>query len=172
VRGEWPASGNSGPEQVQVDILQPALPTRQGQTLLTNSLGQQTLYTHRIIGGQHRLVQAVGAGCASCGPVNRRWGYDSVGRLTEQTALSPVAVINGQPQGTPQPLATVRHTLDAQGRTVRIERIEYRNGQPHPITYQAPSLGAPSWATTPCPSRPASPTTCWKPSGATAAAFA
>jgi RHS repeat-associated protein len=135
VRGEWPASGNSGPEQVQVDILQPALPTRQGQALLTNSLGQQTLYTHRIIGGQYRLVQAVGAGCASCGPVNRRWGYDSVGRLIEQTALSPVAVINGQPQGNPQALLTLRHTLDAHGRSLRIERIGYRNGQA-----QAPEL--------------------------------
>ena len=129
VRGELPQPGHIGPEQVQVDIVQPALPNRSGQTLLTNSLGQQTLYTHRIIGGQYRLLQAVGAGCTRCGPVNLRWGYDALGRLIEQTTLSPVAVKDGQPQGSPQPLATVRHTLDAQGRTQRIERILYRNGQ-------------------------------------------
>ncbi|MGQ2924029.1 MAG: DUF6531 domain-containing protein, partial [Hydrogenophaga sp.] len=136
VRGE--AEGTT--ERVQVQILKPSLqgvrpdnPT--GQTLLTNSLGQQTLYTHQIIDGQYRLLQAVGAGCSQCGPVNLRWGYDARGRLIEQTALSPVAVVNGQPQGTPQPLLTTRHTLDSQGRTERIEQIAWVNGKA-----QAPRL--------------------------------
>ncbi|MCU0955877.1 MAG: hypothetical protein MUF55_00730 [Hydrogenophaga sp.] len=132
VRGELPQPGHSGPEQVQVQILQPALPHKAGQTLLTNSLGQQTLYTHRIIGGQYRLMQAVGAGCARCGPVNLRWDYDALGRLIEQTTLSPVVVKDGQPQGSPQALATVRHRLDAQGRTQRIEHIRYIDGQAQP----------------------------------------
>jgi RHS repeat-associated protein len=132
VRGELPQPGHSGPEQVQVQILQPALPHKAGQTLLTNSLGQQTLYMHRIIGGQYRLMQAVGAGCARCGPVNLRWDYDALGRLIEQTTLSPVVVKDGQPQGSPQALATVRHRLDAQGRTQRIEHIRYIDGQAQP----------------------------------------
>lgn len=130
---------DSATERVQVQILQPSLQSHRpgsgkagnptGQTLLTNSLGQQTLYTHQIIGGQYRLLQAVGAGCAQCGPVNLRWGHDALGRLIEQTELSPVAVLNGQPQGTPQPLRSTRHTLDAQGRTERIERTIWGNGQ-------------------------------------------
>jgi RHS repeat-associated protein len=145
VRGE----ADSATERVQVQILKPSLQSHRtgngnegahsgnpiGQTLLTNSLGQQTLYTHQIIDGQYRLLQAVGAGCSQCGPVNLRWGYDARGRLIEQTALSPVAVINGQPQGTPQPLLTTRHTLDAQGRTERIEQIAHVNGKA-----QAPRL--------------------------------
>lgn len=130
VRGE-PASGV---EKVQVQILQPARQSTQssnppGQTLLTNSLGQQTLYTHQIVGGQYRLLQAVGAGCAQCGPVNLRWGYDALGRMIEQTELSPGAVVDGQPQGNPQPLLSTRHTLDAQGRTQRIEQTAFVNGK-------------------------------------------
>jgi RHS repeat-associated protein len=116
-------------EQVQLQFLQPALPTREGQTLLTNSLGEQTLYQHRIVGGEYRLTQAVGAGCAACGPVNLRWSYDSLGRLVEITQLTQRVVKDGQVQGTPQRLRSVRHTLDAQGRTQRIEHIAYVDGQ-------------------------------------------
>jgi len=121
----------TGVQQVHVQILQSALPGSRtpGQTLLTNSLGQQTLYTHQIIGGEHRLVQALGAGCAQCGPVNQRWSYDSLGRLIEQTSLSPVTIQDGQPQGNPQPLLTTRHTLDAQGRTQRIEQVVFAGGK-------------------------------------------
>ena len=75
------------------------------------------------------MLQAGGAGCTQRGPVNLRWGYDARGRLIELTHLSPVAVVGGQPQGTPQPLLTTRHTLDAQGRTERIEQIAFVNGQ-------------------------------------------
>jgi hypothetical protein len=46
-----------------------------------------------------------------------------------------VAVVNGQPQGTPQPLLSTRHTLDAQGRTQRIEQVAHVNGKA-----QAPQL--------------------------------
>jgi RHS repeat-associated protein len=90
------------------------------QTIITNSLGQTTTYRHADIAGQWRLLESRGSGCAQCGPANMRYGYDKLGRLTEQTTLSP--------QG--QVLYTLRTTLDAQGRAQKKERIVYKGGKP------------------------------------------
>ena len=103
------------------------------RTILTNSMGQQTTYLHSQIAGQWRLFESRGAGCASCGPANVRYGYDSEGRLTEQTTLDA--------QG--KPLHGVRTTLDAQSRTRKVERIAYARGKPGApqplVRYEYPS---------------------------------
>jgi RHS repeat-associated protein len=142
----------TGIEQVYVQILRPALPgaSTPGLSLLANSLGQRTVYRHQIVGGEYRLVEARGAGCAQCGPVNQRWGYDSLGRLVEQTVLAPTVIpesitaerLSSDPTAISTaisaalppavPLLTTRHILDAQGRTQRIEQVTYAKGKPGP----------------------------------------
>lgn len=121
VKGESRQSGKgvkdsafAGIEQITLDRSEP------GKTVLTNSLGQTTIYRHAIIGGEYRLLEVRGPGCASCGETNVRYGYDRLGRLTETTQLNE--------QG--QPLQTVKTELDGYGRTVRISRVTHRNGKP------------------------------------------
>jgi uncharacterized protein RhaS with RHS repeats len=60
-----------------------------GQTVVTNSLGQQTVYRYAMIGGENRVVEARGPGCALCSPANVRYAYDKLGRQTERTQLAP-----------------------------------------------------------------------------------
>ena len=104
-----------------------------GQTILTNALGQKTVYKHAQIAGQWRLLESRGAGCAQCGPANMRYNYDQLARLTQQTRLD----LNGQP------LSATRTTRDAQSRTLRIETISYHAGKPGApqlqVRYEYPS---------------------------------
>lgn len=137
VRGEQPAQGSEAKpgargesarrgasERLTLQRLPPK--QGQGQILLTNSLGQQTTYTHTLIAGQPRLLEARGPGCASCSPGNVRYGYDQLGRLTEQTTLDD----HGRPQ------LTRRSELDRWGRPVRISTFKWRDGRPQPSQWQ------------------------------------
>lgn len=113
------AAPGTGIEQVDLHYDQPALPQGQpGKTMLTNSLGQTTTYTHVLINEQARLLEVRGPGCASCGESNVRYAYDKLGRQTDKTQLTP--------QG--QPIHTTRTERDAQGRPTRISSISYVNG--------------------------------------------
>jgi RHS repeat-associated protein len=97
-----------------------------GVTILRNSLAQATAYRHAIVGGQYRLLEVTGPGCASCGETNVRYGYDRLGRLTDTTRLDA----NGQP------IAAVSNELDDYGRPVKVSRIVYRNGKPQAAQWQ------------------------------------
>ena len=116
-----------GVEKVMLDFSTPR------QTILTNALGQTTTYRHADIAGHWRLLESRGVGCAQCGPANMRYGYDKLGRLTEQTTLNA--------QG--QAVVTLRTSLDAQGRPQKIERLVYNRAQPGPpqwlVRYAYPS---------------------------------
>ncbi len=102
------------------------LDTREaGKTVLTNSLGQRTVYRHAIVGDQHRLLEVRGAGCATCGESNVRYAYDRLGQLTETTRLAP----NGEP------VSTTKSELDALGRTVRVSKVDYQDGKPGPARW-------------------------------------
>ncbi len=117
VHGPSTRSGQAeGVEQVNLDFATP------GKTLLTNSLGQQTVYTHAIVGNEYRLLDVRGAGCASCGQANVKYGYDTLGRLTETTQLS----LDGKP------IATTKTERDGQGRVVRESVVAWVNGKPSP----------------------------------------
>ncbi len=90
-----------------------------GQTILTNSLGQQTVYRHAIIGGEHRLLEVRGAGCALCGPVNVRYQYDILGRLTDTIELNRDG----------QPMSKTHFALDRLGRTVEVSDLVWQGGK-------------------------------------------
>lgn len=119
-KGPAPKPGQPGIEQVRLEFAAP------GKTILTNSLGQKTTYTHAIIGGEYRLLEVRGAGCASCGDANVKYGYDKLGRLTEQTKLDDAG----------RPILTTRTERDGQGRVVRISSVTYRNGKAKPAQLQ------------------------------------
>jgi RHS repeat-associated protein len=86
-----------------------------GQTVLTNSLGQDTVYTHGIIANQWRLLEARGPGCASCGPTNVRYAYNAQGQMTAQTSLTA--------QG--QPIQATLTDYDQHGRVVSVWSQRY-----------------------------------------------
>ncbi|MYN08012.1 DUF6765 family protein [Pseudoduganella aquatica] len=90
-----------------------------GQTTVTNSLGQRTVYKHKIMGDAFRLLEVRGPGCALCGESNVRYGYDKLGRLTETTQLDA----GGAPQ------LTLRAELDHYGRPLTLSKVAYRDGK-------------------------------------------
>lgn len=98
-----------------------------GRTVLTNSLGQQTVYRHAFIGGERRLLEVRGAGCATCGETNVRYGYDQLGQLVETTRLTE----NGEP------FSATRRALDKLGRVVAVSKVDYQNGKPEPAQWRA-----------------------------------
>jgi YD repeat-containing protein len=81
-----------------------------------------------------------GPGCASCGPTNRRYGYDQRGRLVEQTTLDERG----------RPVRALLHQLDPLGRPVRESRVVYEGGKAGPpqwtvrYGYASPAHGQPS----------------------------
>lgn len=96
-----------------------------GQTVLTNSLGQKTVYRYGYVAGDLRLQEVRGAGCSLCAEPNVRYAYDRLGRLADVVRLD----------GRGEPLQAVHTDYDYYGRPHRIGRIAYRNGKP----------GAPQW---------------------------
>ncbi len=81
-------------------------------TILTNSLGQTTRYQWQLHGTDYRLLDVRGAGCASCGQVNRRYAYTPEGLIAEVSDLDR--------QG--EPLHRVQYDYTPEGQlSVRIE---------------------------------------------------
>jgi RHS repeat-associated protein len=104
----------SGIDQVTLDH------SRGGQTTVTNSRGQTTVYRYAISGAGYRLLEVRGAGCAACGETNVRYTYDQAGRMTGTTNLDAEG----------NPVASSEAVLDSLGRTVRVTRTIYQNGKP------------------------------------------
>ncbi|ANJ67019.1 hypothetical protein A9404_06165 [Halothiobacillus diazotrophicus] len=102
----------------QVDFAYPS----PSKTVLTNSLGQKTVFTHTVIGQENRLLEVRGAGCTGCGTPNRRYGYDKLGRMIDETRLAPEG----------RPLSSTQTRRDALGRPIEIRQIEYLHGKPQP----------------------------------------
>lgn len=104
-------AGNSG--RVRLDFSQA------GQTVLTNSIGQKTVYRYAVLAGEYRLLEVRGAGCAQCSEPNIRYGHDDGGRLVEATKLDDAG----------RPVQALRTELDSRGRPVAVRRIRYAGGK-------------------------------------------
>lgn len=96
-----------------------------GKTVVTNSLGQRTIYQHAVIGGNNRLLEVRGAGCALCGETNVRYRYNTAGQLTETIKLSDVG----------EPIVAQRTAFDKLGRITLISSITYVSGKPKPAQW-------------------------------------
>lgn len=101
-------------DRVSLDTSQP------GKTILTNSLGQKTVYQYGLVAGELRLVDIRGAGCSLCGDVNVRYGYDDFGRIKDVTRLSDSG----------QAVESTLRTFDYYGRPTSLRRVVYHNGRP------------------------------------------
>lgn len=125
----------------QVDVEYPAA----GVTVLTNSLGERTRYRHTVINAGFRLLEAIGPGCARCGPTNRRYSYDKRGRLVEALELDTAGT----------PIVATRFEHDHLGRIRQrsvhasrggelesrlIARYEYEGDDPRPVLIARPSV--------------------------------
>ncbi|MGV7207018.1 DUF6765 family protein [Oxalobacteraceae bacterium A2-2] len=98
-----------GADRVTLDFKSP------GITVLTNSLGQRTTYRHAIIGGEHRLQEVRGPGCATCGPGNIRYAYNDTAQLLESTELD----------ATGRPLSSLRYQRNALGHILQVDKITF-----------------------------------------------
>ena len=84
-------------------------------TSVTNSLGQSSLYAwEQPVGGAPRLLEATGAGCASCPPTGMRWSYDTDGRLSGATVTGT---------GTATGAGTTRYAYDDTDRLVAVQHV-------------------------------------------------
>jgi RHS repeat-associated protein len=102
----------------------PPRPNQPGRTVLEDSAGRKTTYTHTRIAGERRVLESRGAGCPSCAPANMRYRYNEQGQELEGTRLDKDG----------RPVSGVRRGYDTWGRMVRVERLSY------------PAKGAPSSA--------------------------
>jgi RHS repeat-associated protein len=142
-RGHAKEALSATPDQptLQVRIVRPALHTQDGLTWVrwqesgaATLAWQEALYRHRIVGGQYRLLEGLGAACATCSPTGVRYRYNEAGQLQEITRLSAVQVKDGRPLQIPRALEGVRHT-HAAGTTASpvptftIERVRYADGR-------------------------------------------
>lgn len=91
-----------------------------GKVELTNALGAKSQIISAVIGGQYRMLEFRGAGCAQCGPANRSYGYDRDGRLVRSTELDA--------QG--HALRSQLNRVDAQGRLIEVAEQTYAQGKP------------------------------------------
>lgn len=107
------ASAGAGADLIMLDRRTP------GRTMLTDGDGRVTLYRHAIVNSAFRLLEARGAGCDRCGPVNLRYGYDSLGRLQEVTRLDAQGV----------PVEGRREEHDAWGRVYASKMVQYIHGR-------------------------------------------
>ena len=114
-----------------------------GWVWLTNAEGAQTVYRTTYLGGHVRVLEARGAGCPSCGPVNRRYRYDVAGRLLSVSELAPVLVSPGRPLPTARVVGETRWVRDGLGRVVRVEQTQVGQHQPG-VLWQA-VYGDPRW---------------------------
>jgi RHS repeat-associated protein len=114
VRGPMPGEGESGVEDVRL-----AFPAR-GRSVLTNSLGQRTTYLSAVIGGQRRILEARGPGCARCGLTDVRYRYAANGRLSAVTTLDTEG----------RPLRSIQHHLDDHGRIVETLEADLSGARP------------------------------------------
>jgi YD repeat-containing protein len=96
-----------------------------GKTIVTNSLGQRTIYQHAVIGGNNRLLEVRGAGCALCGETNVRYRYNAAGQLTETIKLSDVG----------EPIVSQHTAFDKLGRVTLISSVSYVSGKPKPAQW-------------------------------------
>jgi len=99
----------------------------QGEALLSDGRGHDTVYTSALVAGERRLLRVRGPGCPDCAAGDRRYGYDAQGRLVEETRLDP--------QG--RPMLTRRTERDPQGRALRLVDIPYRDGRAMPPQWRA-----------------------------------
>jgi RHS repeat-associated protein len=130
----------TGSDQVTFDRSEP------GTTVLTNSLGQMTRYRHAIIGGEHRVLEVRGAGCASCGETNVRYQYDGIGR--------PVARIKLDDDG--KPVHGTRTAFDRSGRMTTASRMQFsgdKAGKPAPLIRYEYAEGTGATSANPYPVR-------------------
>lgn len=96
-------------------------PGAAGTVLLTDENGSTTSYRIGLIGGGYRLLESRGAGCSRCPPPNRRYRYDTLGRLTHVTMLDAAS---GRPQ------RTWDITRDALGRILQVTELDHHGAQP------------------------------------------
>ena len=83
----------NGVEKVSIEYDKNSLlPKTKSQTfknIITNSVGEKTVYEYRLTGEDLQLLSVKGAGCSTCGETNVSYEYDNIDRLISRTHYSP-----------------------------------------------------------------------------------
>jgi RHS repeat-associated protein len=124
VKGSYDPA-KAGVEQVSLQFQHKAS-DGSGTTVLTNSLGQTTRYSYAQINGQPQLLEVRGAGCATCGAVNVRYGYDKRGRPIQQLELDDKGLA----------VRGILTEYDGVDRPIRISAFVWQSGKAGPPRLQ------------------------------------
>ncbi|MCF9047114.1 phospholipase effector Tle1 domain-containing protein [Acinetobacter nectaris] len=92
---------------------------------LTNSLGIKTTYQYEIDGTQFRLLEVKGAGCSTCGEVNKRYRYTKEGWISEMSQLADDRSI----------LSTILISYDSLGQ-IKSKTLTGKNVEPQTLYYE------------------------------------
>lgn len=113
---DWVAVARSAPSG---SLAHPAV------AVMVNARGEQTWYQFADLAGSLRVLQSEGAGCASCGPTNLRYTYDTLGRLNSVDGVRPAS----------DGISRVRYERDALGRVTHIRKPSVVPGHLHEIRF-------------------------------------
>ncbi|MBF7683660.1 DUF2235 domain-containing protein [Acinetobacter sp. B5B] len=92
---------------------------------LTNSLGIKTTYLYEINGTQFRLLEVKGAGCSTCGEVNKRYRYTKEGWISEISQLADDGNV----------LSTILISYDSWGQ-IKSKTLTGKNIDPQTLYYE------------------------------------
>ncbi len=97
------SSAEGGVHEVTLEYRSPADAKALGETWVRNSRGEVSVYRWRFTPGttESQLVEAVGPGCSSCAPTNRRYAFAENGGVSrvEMLAVSSVSHANALGNG-------------------------------------------------------------------------
>lgn len=151
------SSAPSGAREVTLEYHAPRDPKAPGETWVRNSRGEVSVYRWRFTPGttESQLVEAVGPGCASCAPTNRRYGFAGNGRMSRVETLSVSSVQHANALGAQPLLATSADIIETDelgrqtaryrevaGRRELVERWSYASDDPAapPSRIERPSI--------------------------------
>jgi RHS repeat-associated protein len=99
------SSAEGGLHAVKLEYRVPRDAKSPGETWVTNTRGEVSVYRWRYTAGdgESRMVEALGPGCTSCPPTNRRYAHADDGRVSRVETLSASSVTNAADLGAHPP---------------------------------------------------------------------
>jgi YD repeat-containing protein len=117
--------------RVRLEFNDPVTATDTGATVLTNGVGEQTIYSWRErLDGSRVLLEAVGPGCTSCPAANVRYAYDKRGDVIRVEHLGSASYIEHVTRD--EVGRVIAREIERDGVRTRLESYEYEGARSLP----------------------------------------